>query len=288
MAESLRGCCDLLASDLERPYDRGSPAFQETSAEILAGGLGKHPSQAAVTVASGLVASGVDHARAMCALLEAERVVYSIATVARGAIEALGQAEYLLSAADPRDRVRRHLNLRLHDLFQQLGAAGVMPAGPDRDKALKDGRRRREDLLQAAERSGFRVVDRKDSRRSAQLHPPRPPMNRLCGEVMDPGGTGLGPATYGYYSLMAHSHQSSLTQDMVPQIANLDPDYLGIVTTELTVSVESIARRFLPVTIALARVSEHHYALMGWQTAGRRAALSMTRHVWLDAANLPA
>jgi hypothetical protein len=148
--------------------------------------------------------------------------VQSIGTVARGALEAFGQANSLLKPpVDSRERVRRHQNMRLHDFYEQIGVLRQLPLDHAVAHDLATLRRMRDDLLDAAEIAGFRVENWNHARWAVQLKPRRPTLRDLCAETIDFAGADLGAAMYGYLSTMAHSQQSGISQNLIPQSADL-------------------------------------------------------------------
>jgi hypothetical protein len=206
LSRSLLGVCALLDADLRRNFVAGSPAYLETRDEPLAGGMGRRPALNAVMTASSVFNAGVDHIRAICALIDTEGIVQSIGTVARGALEELGQANYLLKPpVDSRERVRRHQNMRLHDFYDQIGVLRRLPLDQAVAHDMATLRRMRDDPLDAAEIAGFRVENRNHARWAAQLKPRRPSMRDLCAETVVFAGADRGAAMYGYLSTMAHS-----------------------------------------------------------------------------------
>lgn len=251
----------------------GSRAASECVEEPLADKWGPRPNRDAWIFVHNTAGSGWDHLRALAVLIEADRIVRPLSTVARGAIEAFALAYYVGDpGVDARERVRRYANVRLQSLHDQGFMLETIDAGndasdEDRDyfkEAMKLHKDQYARVVSSAKRQGFKVYDEKDVLRPTRLGPKVPNKTALSeAVVITTGNSKLGRWYYQQLSAVAHSAMHGLTQHFLTREPLAEPA-TGDVEVMVGITPEQVATRHVGGALAAMTVMSEVYAYCGW------------------------
>jgi hypothetical protein len=287
LSRSLLAVCDVMATDLSRQWVEGSQAFLETRAEPLAG-LARRPASDAIRHAQLSTVAAVDHVRATACLIDADSVIYSVESTARGALEAFGQAHYLADPTiDSRERVRRHTNIRLIDLKEQEQLLAGTGHDQEMEDALAQTTKKIGEIVRAAGSHRFKVQRTGNRlRRPPFLVPDTPWKAQLAADVIDSANPSLGKTVYRLLSSTSHTQPFGLSQSLIVDWVDLDP-VDGAVHAWVGIRSDQLAIRLSVIPLALHVVAHDLYTLMGWQPGGMHAATQVALQTWASAAGVP-
>ena len=212
----------------------------------------ERPSQDAILNITLLGTSILDHMRALAQLIVTPRVVLTLATVSRGGLEAIAQANYL---ADPeigtKERVRRHMNIRLNALHEQTRLLKGMDR-PGRDNSDLDAKLAKIDIVLDSARTHSFGTTKAKGHKAPHIGTEPPSIMSLIEEAVSDNENGLGATYYRWLSGVAHSQPHGLVGHAIPI---LDPSISttdGYVKTEISLSPKALAIRHMGVLLAIA------------------------------------
>ncbi len=260
-----------------------SPAHTDEAAGIkLKGDWSSNPGLDSTLAARLLVTSATDHLQSLAAVLRMPGGggIFGTYTVARGALETSARAWDLLGPGLPiRERVRRHMNERLHSLNE----ARALLSGIDGTHAQQDDQE--EKILRSAKQHSFEV-HRARKYKAAYLDTPRPRVGSLADVCLQAytGEKQFGHMVYRLLSAHAHGVSYGLLQLLGPPEDLQQATRPGVVAQQVRHSSIEVATRLLVPLVVYTAMMQRFLVHYGWRDARYEVALQRALRVWLDVA----
>jgi hypothetical protein len=287
LSSSLLIYCEALESILQRDWSDGSIAATEAADSSLAGDWGRHPGKDALLTIRLLIVSTLDHLRAFASLVTTPRIVYSLASVARGALEAGAQAYYFADPViDLRERVRRYINGRLLSLHESRRLmTNISPSeGTTITDEVQHIEKRILMILSSADRHGFKV-HKGDEHRPPYIGTKVPGMLSMAEMAISRGAPGLGGFYWRSLSAVAHSQAQGLVAHAEP-ISEMNGGTGGVQLAAIGLSAKVLALRYLGVILCATAMAEQISALMGSDAALLRQPTVNVLRAWSRVAEI--
>ncbi len=280
MADTLDAMADALnfASSVNGNTQRPSSpaAWENTGGGRLEGEWSSNPLQDANLSAGLLANSANDHASGLAAVLRMPAGgIFSTYTVARGLLESAARAWYLMEPdIEVLERVRRHMNERLHSLNEsRLLLHGQGQAATHQDNQEK------KILDTGGEHFSFRVSKKY---KAARLGEERPSAMKLADDCMAAaaGETGMGRLVYQLLSGKAHGVAYALLQLLGAPSTPQDPEIPGVALRQVQHNAVDVAQMLLVPVVVYASMSQRYFQHQGWDPAGWQEASSNAYRGW--------
>jgi hypothetical protein len=213
-------------------YFAGSPVDNHLQSKLNVPSYGGFPIVRETLVAALYATlSGVDHALSWAELIGVENATVSLATVARGAVEGLAKAYYLLSSASTEELIAKHISVTASDLVHPL-----------RNSKFQDY------TGQLMDNDTFPRLHEEIAAQLGLVAPKRPSVQRMVQSLLSAGmkvGEKAGPEIYSQLSGPAHASMSALGMYVVPEegrfqlVPRIVEDQAGYLFVSLCVVTES-------------------------------------------------
>lgn len=168
---------------------------------------GPEPALTAHTIAGMSTFAAADHLGGMSELIKPPMPVFGTFVLARATTEAAARSWWLFDPAlDVRERVNRSLRERWANVGSSLRILTEMGA---RDEDLERAERRRQDVLDQADRLGV-PVDRDEHRAPIAVAVGRPASGRVVADLLAVVGFERGAGVYDFLSSIEHASASGL------------------------------------------------------------------------------
>lgn len=237
-----------------------SLAMAELAAEAEFSGRppwGDDPVAAAHNTAGLLLFGGSDCARAAVRLLTTGPTpVYADTVLARGCLELMSRAWWLLEPVGVRLRVARGMNERLFGLAQQRRL-------PLEDDTKTRAEERTAGLMAEAARLGFAMV-RAERKAPRYLEEVRPGQTELIRRLLSVGDdASLGEALYGLFSAVAHGTTFGLSSSVTADAPDL-PKTPGVTWGAVYTSSLGVVTVLTAIVLGTAEAYRRRNTLFGW------------------------
>lgn len=290
LSKSLADYCNAMDSALDTDWTDDSPAARESEHEELADEWAERPARDAVIGARTLTTSAINHLRALSQLLVADGIIYPLFTVARGALEVSAQAHYLAEPdIGPRERVRRHMNMRLASLHEQkLLIEGLVDSPTGRQETLEaldhvEGRTAK--ILRSAKNQGFGRVKGKG------YTPPHigetPPSSmKVIEDAVSQNVPRLGTVFWRYLSAIAHGTEYGLAA-YLKMVGPSDDPRRGDGVGTVQIDQRQAARNLIGGPLGAVSMMTRLLTLIGVDPEVIRPDVEMMMRVWGRVADIP-
>lgn len=288
LAGSLTALHDSFATkqNAERGFADGSPAHEECREETLAGAWGDSPAHDANLTVMMSAYAVMDHLNALATLLGGPPSVYAPFTVARSAMDIAAQAWFLLEPGiGARERVRRHINTRLHSLKEQSLLTGA-DTSPHADRIREHSREKTDRILESARQHGFTVVGKKNDKvRPLSLGQPMPKTTHLVQQCADASGK-LGGVFWRHGSAVAHGLHHGLLSAFVPAADGQPASENGVTYGALSLSPKDAALQAAGAPLTAIMMLFRLYEQYGWDTEDLSRTVRELLKTWSAVAEL--
>ncbi len=276
-AATLAAAYNAAMSSYEGTWANDSPLALE-----IAGADAKviHAVQEGARLAHLGLLSALDHLNGLAVLLANPDVVFSPATVCRGAIEAGAVCYYLLDpAVGPREHARRYTNERLATLNEtRLFAERTGQAKPVEARNAKIA-----ELMVEAKALGWEVHEPKQAWQAPCVGSRPPSTTALVQEILSTGD--LGKNLYWFLSATAHARAHGLAEYLTVLEDTHDSN---VVRMTLAVTPAQAAIRYSGASLTVAAAGARLFNRFGWDDSSLALPTQLTLAAWAEVAGLPA
>ena len=276
-AATLAAAYSAAMSGHEGTWADGSPLALEiagTDAKLI------HGVQEGARLAHLGLLSALDHLDGLAVLLANPNVVFSPATVCRGAIEAGAVCYYLLDPhVGPREHARRYTNERLETLNEtRLFAERTGQKQPAEERKTKTA-----ELIREARELGLAVHEPRQAWQAPYVGSKPPSTTTLIQEVLSTGD--LGKNLYWFLSATVHARAHGLAQYLTVLEHTHERD---VVRTTLAVTPDQAAIRYSGANLTVAAAGARLFKRFGWDDSSLALPTQLTLAAWAEVAGLPA
>jgi hypothetical protein len=276
-AATIASAYSAAISSHEGTWADGSPVALEiagTDANVI------HGVQESARLAHLGLLSVLDHLAGLAILLTNPNVVFSPATVCRGAIEAGAVCYYLLEPhVGPREHARRYTNERL----ETLNETRLFAERTGQKQPVEERRAKTAELITEARELGWAVHEPRQGWRAPYVGSKPPSTSTLVQEVLSTGD--LGRNLYWFLSATAHARAHGLAQYLT---VLEDTHESNVVRTTLAVTPDQAAIRYSGANLAIAAAGARLFKRFGWDDSLLALPTQLTLAAWAEVAGLPA
>ncbi|PVD10119.1 hypothetical protein [Streptomyces sp. CS147] len=256
-----------------------SPAGEECRRDDLGGAWGDTPARDPNIMPLTSVFVLLDHMGSLSTLLTSPGGITATHTLARAMLDISTGPWFLLEPGiDGRERVRRHMNLRLQSLKEQTH----LETGTDRTaiKVQAEGRIQR--IVQAARAHGFDVRRTSDRYQPPFLGTKLPTTTALATQMIDPA---LGQLLWRIGSAVAHGQQHGISMFLEQIDQPVDPLH-GDAAAQMGASAEATALRCGGGPLAVICTLQRLFLQFGWDTTRLSIATADVVNTWQSVAGV--
>ncbi|WP_334665569.1 hypothetical protein [Streptomyces cyaneofuscatus] len=281
LARSLNG----LRASFDETYEAshgflpGSPASEECRRDSLGGAWGAMPARDANITPLTSVFVLLDHMQSLGTLITSPGGITATHTIARAMLDIATGPWFLLEPGiGGRERVRRHMNLRLQSLKEQTH----LETGTERTviKSHAEGRIQR--IVQAARTHGFDVRRERDRYQPPFLDTKLPTTTTLATQMFDPA---LGQLFWRLGSAVAHGQQHGISMFIEQIDQPVDPLH-GDAAVQMGVNAQSTALRCGGAPLAVVCTLQRLFSQFGWDTTRLSHATADVIDTWQTVAGV--
>jgi hypothetical protein len=251
----------------------GTPAGQEADGEPYAGDWGAQPSfeiMATIALAS---ASCADYLTVTARTLEERTGMYSLYALIRCALEVAAQGCYLTEPGiEPLERVRRHMNMDLHALYED--SRMLRKVGDLRSVAKADRHAHREQVIGRVGMEFELPFTAATDRHQAHLGKRPPPVMKMI-EGCLPDEPAL-KCAYQLLSGVAHGLWHGHSRLLGPG----EIDTSGKVGLGLRIGASALARDLAPAPLCASVLASRLGWYTGWDCQDLNASITMMSASW--------
>lgn len=253
-----------------------SPASAECQRDTLAGTWGAHPVRDANIAPLSYVFVLFDHLDSLATLFRSPGGLMASHTLARSVLDIAVGPWYLLEPdIGERERVRRHMNVRLESLKEQ----SQFETGTTRTAIRDHAAERIAHITQAARAQGFEVRREGDRYKPPFLEPKIKTTTALVAEMIAPEEPTLGPLFWRLGSAVAHGQQHGITMFFEHADQQVDPTH-GDTAAKFQVSSKDTALRCGGAPLAVIATLRRLFQQYGWDAVQLEGAIADVVNTW--------